>query len=163
MVTLEGKPIALSGDLPEVGSYAPGFSLVDGSMNTVSLSDFKGKKVLLNIFPSIDTDVCARSVEEFHRRALERDNLVVLGISKDLPFAQKRFCMSKNLDRVITLSGFRDREFGSDYGLDILDSPIAGLYARSVVVIDEKGKVVYRERVPEITREPDYETALAAL
>lgn len=163
MVTLEGNNIKITGSLPAKGSIAPDFTLVDGGMAEVSLSDFKGKKVILNIFPSIDTDVCAMSVEQFHSRALEKDNLVVLGISKDLPFAQKRFCMSKNIDNVITLSGFRDSGFGKDYGVDILDSPIQGLYSRSVVVVDEEGKVVYTELVPEITQEPDYEAALAAL
>lgn len=163
MVTLEGNKINIAGSLPAKGSKAPDFTLVKGDMSEVSLSDFKGKKVILNIFPSIDTDVCAMSVEQFHSRALQKKDLVVLGISKDLPFAQKRFCMSKNIDGVETLSGFRDKEFGKAYGVDILDSPIQGLYSRSVVVLDEEGKVVYTELVPEITQEPDYESALAAL
>jgi len=162
-VTLEGNAISLKGSLPAKGKKAPEFTLVSGDMEELHLKDFAGKKVVLNIFPSLDTDVCAQSVREFEKRILQFDNTLVLSISKDLPFAQKRFCLNENVERVKTLSAFRDESFGSDYGVEITDSPIKGLFSRAVVVLDEKGTVVYSEQVPEITQEPDYVKALEAL
>ncbi|MDA3852554.1 MAG: thiol peroxidase [Spirochaetaceae bacterium] len=163
MPNLEGNPITLSGSLPGLGENAPDFSLVNGELQQVSLSQFIGERVVLNIFPSIDTDVCATSVREFENRALNEDNVRILAISKDLPFAQKRFCINQNIQKVHTLSGFRDTDFGKNYGLDILDSPIAGLYARAVVVVDEKGRVIHSQMVPEISQEPNYKAALDSL
>ncbi len=162
-VTLKGNPINTSGSLPSKGSKAPGFTLVKSDLSHLSLSDLSGKKVILNIFPSLDTDVCATSVRKFNQLAAGRDNTVVLAISKDLPFAHGRFCSTEGINNVVTLSGFRDSGFGKSYGVDLVDGPLAGLYARSVVVTDEKGNVVYTELVPEIVQEPDYDKALAAL
>ena len=162
-ITLKGNPINSSGTLPGKGTKAPGFTLVKSDLGNLSLEELKGKKVILNIFPSLDTSICATSVRKFNQMAAGKDNTVVLAISKDLPFAHGRFCSTEGITNVITLSGFRDTAFGKAYGVDIIDSPMAGLYARSVVVIDEKGIVVYTEQVPEIAQEPDYEKALAAL
>lgn len=162
-VTLKGNPINTSGSLPSKGSKAPDFKLVKSDLSHLSLSDLSGKKVILNIFPSLDTDVCATSVRKFNQLAAGRDNTVVLAISKDLPFAHGRFCSTEGINNVVTLSGFRDSGFGKSYGVDLVDGPLAGLYARSVVVTDEKGNVVYTELVPEIVQEPDYDKALAAL
>jgi len=163
MVTLEGNEIQIAGTLPAVGEKAPDFTLTDGGMSEVSLSDYKGSKVVLNIFPSLDTDVCATSVKQFEKRVLGMDNTQILSISKDLPFAQQRFCINQNIERVKVLSGFRDTSFGKDYGVEIQDGPIRGLYSRAVVVLDENGKVLYTEQVPEITQEPQYEPALEVL
>jgi thioredoxin-dependent peroxiredoxin len=129
----------------------------------VALSEFSGKKLVLNIFPSLDTGVCAASVRKFNEKAAGMTGTVVLAISKDLPFAMGRFCTTEGINNLVSLSGFRDSSFGKTYGVDLTDGPLAGLYARSVVVIDEKGKVKYTELVPEITQEPDYDSALAAL
>jgi thiol peroxidase len=162
-ITLKGNPINTSGSLPQKGSKAPSFTLVKSDLGSLSLEEYSGKKVILNIFPSLDTAVCATSVRKFNVLAAGQDNAVVLAISKDLPFAHGRFCSTEGINNVITLSGFRDTAFGNAYGVDILDGPMAGLYARSVVVIDEKGTVVYTELVQEIAQEPDYDSALAAL
>lgn len=162
-ITLKGNPVNTSGNLPEKGSMAPGFSLVKSDLGTLSLSELKGKKIILNIFPSLDTSVCASSVRKFNQMAAGMNNTVVLAISKDLPFAHGRFCSVEGISNVTTLSGFRDRSFGKVYGVNITDGPMAGLYARSVVVVDESGKVIYTQLVPEITQEPDYESALKAL
>ncbi|HNT94172.1 MAG: thiol peroxidase [Bacteroidales bacterium] len=162
-ITLKGNQVSTSGSLPEKGSKAPSFTLVKSDLSSLSLDEFSGKKVILNIFPSLDTAVCAASVRKFNVLAAGQDNAVVLAISKDLPFAHGRFCSTEGINNVITLSGFRDGNFGRDYGVDIIDGPMAGLYARSVVVIDEEGRVVYTELVPEIVQEPDYDGALAAL
>ncbi|HPF02922.1 MAG TPA: thiol peroxidase [Bacteroidales bacterium] len=162
-ITLKGNPVNTSGNLPEKGSMAPGFSLVKSDLGTLSLSELKGKKIILNIFPSLDTSVCASSVRKFNQMAAGMNNTVVLAISKDLPFAHGRFCSVEGISNVTTLSGFRDSSFGKVYGVDITDGPMAGLYARSVVVVDESGKVIYTQLVPEITQEPDYESALKAL
>ena len=162
-VTLQGNPCNLIGELPATGSSAADFSLVAGDLSTASLSTYAGKKLILNIFPSIDTDVCAASVRKFNKEASELENTVVLCISKDLPFAQGRFCGAEGLENVVTLSDFRSDAFGKAYGLTITDGPLEGLLARSVVVIDESGKIVYSELVPEIAQEPNYSSALAAL
>ena len=162
-ITLKGNPINTSGDLPVKGQQAHNFTLVKSDLGTLSLSELKGKKVLLNIFPSLDTSVCATSVRKFNLYAAGLPNVAVLAISKDLPFAHGRFCTTEGISNLTTLSGFRDAEFGRSYGVDISDGPMAGLYARSVVVIDEKGKVIYSQLVPETGKEPDYEPALAVL
>jgi len=162
-VTFKSNPVNTSGNLPSKGSKAPDFSLVKTDLSNLTLSGLKGKKLVLNIFPSLDTGVCATSVRKFNQMAAGKANTVVLGISKDLPFASGRFCSAEGITNVTTLSGFRDAEFGKAYGVDMTDGPLAGLYARSVVVIDETGKVVYTELVPEITQEPDYTSALAAI
>ncbi|WP_421870276.1 thiol peroxidase [Marinoscillum sp.] len=162
-VTLKGNAVSTSGDLPSSGSAAPDFKLVKTDLSEVSLSDFKGKKVVLNIFPSIDTGTCATSVREFNKKASELDNTVVLCISKDLPFAQARFCGAEGIDKVETLSAFRSDTFAKDYGIEMTDGPLKGLTARSVVVLDADGKVTYTQLVSEIVDEPDYEGALKAL
>ncbi len=162
-ITLKGNPVNTSGTLPAKGSKAPDFTLVKSDLSHLSLKDLTGKKVILNIFPSLDTDVCAASVRKFNQLAADRDNTVVLAVSKDLPFAHGRFCSTEGINNVVTLSGFRDSQFGKSYGIDIVDGPMAGLYARSVVVADEQGKVLYTELVPEIVHEPDYDKALAAI
>ncbi len=151
------------GDLPEVGAQAPDFKLTAGDLSDVTLENYAGKKLVLNIFPSLDTDVCAASVRRFNEEAAGLDNTDVLCISKDLPFAQSRFCGAEGLDNVTTLSCFRYRTFGDNYGVRIVDGPIAGLMARAIVVIDEGGKVIYTEQVPEIAQEPDYASALVAV
>ena len=162
-ITLRGNPISTSGSLPEKGSKAPAFSLVKSDLSTLTLEELAGKKIILHISPSLDTGICATAVRKFNVVAAGMENTVVLAITKDLPFAHGRFCSTEGIDNVTTLSGFRDTAFGKAYGVDILDGPMAGLYARSIVVIDEKGKVVYTELVPEIVQEPDYDRALAAL
>ena len=162
-ITLKGNPIKTSGNLPSKGTKAPDFTLVKSDLGQQTLSELKGKKLILNIFPSLDTSVCATSVRKFNQMAAGMKNAVVLAISKDLPFAHKRFCTTEGITNVVTLSGFRDPSFGKLYGVDIIDGPMAGLYARSVVVVDENGKVIYTELVPEITQEPDYNSALAAI
>ncbi len=151
------------GDLPAIGSSAADFMLTATNMKDVSFKDFAGKNVVLNIFPSVDTSTCATSVREFNKRVAAIDNTVVLCISKDLPFAQKRFCGAEGIDRAITLSDFRSRGFGKTYGVELLDGGFAGLFARAVVVIDSSGKVKYTELVPKIGQEPDYEAALKAI
>lgn len=161
-ITLEGNEFKTNGELPAVGSQAPDFHLVDGALNDVHLSDFAGKKKLLNIVPSLDTGVCAESAKKFNQSA-DRDDAVVLVISGDLPFAQGRFCSAENVDKVTTLSMMRSRNFAKDYGVLIEDGPLAGIAARAVVVLDENDKVLYTQLVPEIAQEPDYEAALAAL
>jgi thiol peroxidase len=151
------------GDLPAVGTQAIDFVLSATNLKDVHLKDFAGKRVVLNIFPSIDTRTCATSVREFNKRAASIDNTVLLCISKDLPFAQRRFCGAEGIDRAIPLSDFRNRGFGKDYGVELLNSAFAGLFARAVVVIDASGKVKYTELVSQIDEEPDYEAALKAL
>lgn len=153
-----GQPVQLAGELPAVGTQAPDFTLTGKDLKDVSLEDFKGKRVVLNIFPSVDTDVCATSVRKFNAEANELPNTVVLCISADLPFASARFCAANGLDNVVTLSGFRS-DFGKKYGVEILDGPMRGLYARSLVVIDETGKVIGTQVVDDITHEPDYDLA----
>ena len=162
-VTLGGNPIKTSGELPTVGSKAPQFQLVQNDLSVASLENFAGSKLVLNIFPSIDTGTCAASVRHFNQDASALDNTKVLCISRDLPFAQKRFCGAEGLENVINLSDFKSGSFGKDYGLEITDSVLAGLHSRVVIVIDENGKVTYAEQVPEIADEPNYDAALAAL
>jgi thiol peroxidase len=161
-ITFKGNPVNTYGDLPAKGSKAPDFSLVKSDLGSLSLSELRGKKVILNIFPSLDTSVCANTVRKFNQMASELQNVTILGISKDLPFAHGRFCATEGIKNVITLSGFRDKEFGKVYGVDYIDGPVVGLYARGIVVIDETGTVVYTQLVPEHTHEPDYEAALKA-
>jgi len=159
-ITLKGNPIHTSGDLPSVGSAAPAFNLTAKDLSQKTLADYKGKKVVMNIFPSVDTPVCATSVRKFNQEASSRSGVVVLCISADLPFAQSRFCGAENLDNVENLSNFRDNKFGNAYGIEMTDGPLAGLLGRAVVVLDGDGKVVYNELVPEIAQEPDYDAAL---
>ncbi|MEI6047359.1 MAG: thiol peroxidase [Bacteroidota bacterium] len=162
-ITLKGNLVNTCGNLPSKGSNAPEFTLVKSDLSNLSLSDLQGKKLILNIFPSLDTAVCATSIRKFNQLAAGKNNTVVLAISKDLPFAHGRFCSTEGITNVTTLSGFRDQAFGKSYGIDIIDGPLAGVYARSIVVVDETGKVTYTQLVPEITQEPDYDAALAAL
>jgi len=162
-ITFKGNPIHTSGSLPKVGATAPGFSLTKADLSPATLQEFKGKKVILNIFPSIDTAVCATSVRRFNEEASKLADAVVLCISRDLPFAQKRFCAAEGLDNVITASEYKDARFSDAYGVRIVDGPLAGLLSRAIVVVDPAGKVVYTEQVPEIAQEPDYAKALSAL
>ena len=162
-ITLQGNPVHTLGTLPATGTQAPDFTLVKNDLSTATLSDYKGKKVVLNIFPSLDTPTCAASVRRFNAEASNLENTVVLCISKDLPFAQARFCGAEGLDRVETLSDFRDGNFGKNYQVEITDGPLAALESRAVVILNEEGKVIYTQQVPEIVDEPDYEAALAAL
>jgi thiol peroxidase len=162
-IAFKGNSIHTAGSLPGVGSGAPEFTVVKSDLSSASLSSFKGKKLILNIFPSIDTSVCAASVRRFNVEATKMENTVVLCVSRDLPFAQNRFCAAEGLNNVLMGSEFRDSSFSDAYGVRIVDGPLAGLLARAIVVINEQGKVSYTEQVPEITQEPDYEKALAAL
>jgi thiol peroxidase len=162
-VTLGGNPIHTNGELPKTGSKVPDFKLVNTDLSIASLADFAGSKVVLNIFPSIDTGTCATSVRTFNAKASTLANTKVLCISRDLPFAQKRFCGAEGLENIINLSDFNTGSFGKDYGLEITDSVLAGLHSRVVIVLDENGVVKYTEQVPEIADEPNYESAIAAL
>ena len=162
-ITLGGNPVNTSGSLPTVGSKAPDFSLVKEDLSTTTLADFAGSKLVLNIFPSVDTGTCATSVRTFNAKASELQNTKVFCISRDLPFAQKRFCGAEGLENVINLSDFKNGNFGKDYGLEIADSVFAGLHSRVVIIIDENGIIKYTEQVSEIANEPNYEAALAAL
>ena len=162
-VTLHGNPVHVGGNLPAVGSHAPAFTLVATDLSEKALADFAGKRKVLNIFPSIDTGVCATSVRHFNKDAAALTNTVVLCISADLPFAQARFCGAEGIDNVTMLSTLRGREFLHDYGVALEDGPLAGVAARAVVVLDEQDKVLHTQLVPEITDEPDYAAALAAL
>lgn len=161
-VTLRGNPIHTTGELPEVGSQAPDFTVTGTDLGEIKLSDFAGKKLVLNIYPSVDTPTCASSTREFNKRAGGRDDTVVLCVSQDLPFAFSRFCGAEGIENVKTGSTFRS-SFLDDYGVTIVDGPLAGLASRAVVVVDGDGTVTYTEQVPEIGQEPDYEAALAAL
>ncbi|MFN3272797.1 MAG: thiol peroxidase [Cloacibacterium caeni] len=161
-ITLQGNEIHTSGNLPELGTVAPDFTLVAEDLSEKTLSDFAGKKVVLNIFPSIDTGVCAASARKFNEEASALDNTVVVNVSKDLPFALGRFCASEGLQNVMNLSDYRGN-FGENYGLTITDSPLKGLLSRAVVVLDENGVVKYTEQVPEIAQEPNYAAALEAV
>lgn len=161
-VTLQGNPVEIGGSFPAAGAAAPALSLAAGDLSDKTLADFAGKRKVLNIFPSVDTNVCAQSVRTFNERASSLDNAVVLCISADLPFAQARFCGSEGLDNVVSLSTFRS-SFARDWGVAIESGPLRGLTARAVVVLDENDKVLHAELVPEIAREPDYDAALAVL
>lgn len=152
-----------NGDLPAVGSTAPDFTLTGNDLKDVQLNQFAGKNVVLNIFPSVDTRVCAMSVREFNKRAATLSDTVVLCISKDLPFAMRRFCGAEGIDKVITLSDFRNEEFTKSYGVKMVDGSMQGLMARAIVVLDKNGKVKYNELVPVIGQEPNYDAALKAI
>lgn len=162
-VTLKGNQVNTVGELPQMNTKAPDFTLVKNDLSATSLQDYRGQKVVLNIFPSVDTGTCAASVRQFNKEAGNLANTAVLCISRDLPFAQTRFCGAEGLDRVICLSDFRDRSFGKAYGVEFADGPLTGLLSRSVVVIDEDGSVRYTEQVAETTDEPDYQAALETL
>ncbi len=162
-ITLKGNPCNTKGDLPAVGAAAPAFSLTTADLADVGLDAYDGKKKLLNIVPSLDTPVCATSTQKFNAAMAEKSDAVALVISADLVFAQKRFCGAEGIDNVISLSMMRDRNFAKDYGMLITDGPLAGLCGRAVVVLDADNKVLYTQLVPEITEEPDYDAALAAL
>lgn len=159
----KGNPVETSGSLPKIGEVAPEFKLVNSSLEEVKLSDFKGKNVVLNIFPSLDTGVCAASVRKFNEDASSLDNTVILGISSDLPFAASRFCSMEGIDNTIALSLFRDDSFAKDYGVLLMDGPMKGLTARAVVVVNPEGKVIYNQLVPEISEEPDYNSAIDSI
>lgn len=162
-VTLKGNTVHTAGSLPSAGSEAPGFTLVRNDLSEASLGDFQGKTVVLNIFPSLDTPVCAASVRRFNLEAASMPDTVVLCISADLPFAHKRFCEVEGIENVVSLSVFRSPEFGTDYGVVMTDGPLKGILSRAVVIVDKDGKIIYTEQVPEITTEPDYEAALRAM
>lgn len=162
-ITLKGNAIHTIGSLPEIGTKAANFSLKTVNLETKSLADFLGKKIILNIFPSIDTGTCAASVREFNKRAAQLENTVVLCVSKDLPFAQARFCGAEGIANVEMLSDFTTGNFGKTYELDITDGPLAYLHSRAVIIIDEKGTIAYAEQVSEIADEPNYEAALKVI
>jgi thioredoxin-dependent peroxiredoxin len=162
-VTFKGNPVRTAGNLPVVGSEAPDFKVTKSDLADTSLADYKGRKLVLNIFPSIDTPVCAASVRRFNEEASKLPNTTVLCVSRDLPFALKRFCAAEGLNNVVTASEYRDSSFSDRYGVRIVDGPLAGLLSRAVVIVDSDGQVAYTEQVPEITQEPDYAKALSAL
>ena len=162
-VTLKGSPVNTIGDLPLVGSKAPEFSLVGSNLADVKNNDFAGKRMVLNIFPSLDTATCAASVRRFNVEAAKLDNAVVVCISKDLPFAHGRFCVAEGIANVVSASEFRSNNFGKNFGVMITDGPLQGLMARAVVVVDKDGTVLHSQLVPEITEEPDYQSALDSL
>jgi thioredoxin-dependent peroxiredoxin len=162
-ITLQGNPINTIGELPAVGSSLKDFELIKTDLSKASLKDFAGSKLVLNIFPSLDTGTCAASVRKFNQEAANLENTKVLCISRDLPFAQGRFCGAEGIENAITLSDFNTGKFGKDYGLEIADGPLAGVHSRSVIVADENGKILYTEQVPETVDEPNYSAALAAL
>ena len=162
-ITLKGSPVHTYGDLPAVGSQAPDFVLTRTDLADVSLKDFAGQRVVLNIFLGLDTSTCAASIRKFNEEAEKLDNTVVLCVSLDSPFAFERFCGAEGLERIIPVTELRKRAFGEDYGVRMIDGPLAGLLSRAVVIIDEKGTVIYTEQVPEVSQEPDYTAALNAL
>ena len=162
-ITLKGNSIHTSGELPKIGSLAQNFKLIATDLTIKTLNDFKGKTLVLNIFPSIDTGTCAASVRNFNKAAANLTNTSVLCISRDLPFAQARFCGAEGIENVFMLSDFNTGQFGKDYGLEIVDGPLAGLHSRCIVVINTEGLVIYTEQVSEITEEPNYKLALASL
>jgi thiol peroxidase len=162
-ITLQGNPINTNGTLPAVGDQLTDFTLTKTNLSSASLADYKGQRLILNIFPSVDTGTCASSVRSFNKTAASLDNTKVLCISQDLPFAQGRFCGAEGIENVEMLSGFRNPEFAENYGVKIVDAPMNGLNARAVVVVDENGNVLYTELVPEVVNEPNYEAALATL
>ncbi|WP_283435212.1 thiol peroxidase [Neorhodopirellula lusitana] len=161
-ITLKGNPIESVGELPDVGTVSPDFELTKTDLSEISLADLKGKTLVLNIFPSVDTSTCAMSVRQFNEKAASLNNAVVLCVSADLPFAIKRFCGAEGIENVEAASSFRT-DFGKDYGVTIKTGPLRGLLSRAVVVVDADGKVIYKEQVGEITDEPNYESALAAI
>jgi len=162
-ITLKGNACNTSGDLPAVGGAAPSFTLVGGDLGESTLTDFAGKKVIVNVVPSFDTAICALSVKAFNEKVGSLGDTVIVNVSNDLPFAQKRFCEANQVEHVTNLSAFRCNGFGADYGISIVDGPLKGLLGRAVVVIDADGKVAYTELVPEIAQEPNYDAAIAAV
>ena len=162
-ITLKGNSINTIGNLPEIGSKAVNFSLTAVDLSTKELSDFSGKKIILNIFPSVDTGTCATSVREFNKKASSLENTVVICISRDLPFAQARFCGAEGIENVIMLSDFATGKFGKDYQLEITNGPLANLHSRAIIVIDENQNITYTEQVSEIVDEPNYESTLKAI
>ena len=162
-ITLKGNTIHTSGELPKIGTKLTNFKLIREDLSVADLSTFAGKKLVLNIFPSIDTATCATSVRKFNQTASNLANTTVLCISRDLPFAQKRFCGAEGLENVVNLSDFQEGAFGQDNGLNIVDGPLAGLHSRAIIVVDENGVITHTEQVSEIANEPNYEAALAAL
>lgn len=161
-ITLDGTPVHTQGSLPAVGTKAPGFTLVGNDLSPITLADFAGSRLILNIFPSVDTGICATSVRTFNERAAGLENTKVLCISRDLPFAQARFCGAEGIENVTVASDFRTT-FGETYGVTMINGLLEGLLARAVVVLDEKGNVIHSQLVPEIKQEPDYEGAISAL
>ena len=161
-ITLKGEPIRIAGRLPDVGTIAPPFKLTAADLSDIGLDRFAGKTKIVSIVPSLDTGVCARSAKRFNEEVAKLTNTVLINISADLPFAQKRFCESESLSNIVTLSTMRSPSFGKDYGVQIVTGPLAGLMSRAVLVLDPKDKVIYAEQVPEIGKEPNYEAALAA-
>jgi thiol peroxidase len=161
-ITLKGTPIHTMGHLPQVGRIAPPFRLTAADLSDAGLESFKGKKKIINIVPSLDTGVCAASARRFNVEVSKLNNVALLNISADLPFAQKRFCESESLKNIFTLSTMRSLSFGKDYGVQIIDGPLAGLMSRAVLVLDTENKIIYAEQVPEIAQEPNYDAALAA-
>ena len=162
-ITLKGTPIHTIGHLPPVGRIAPPFRLTTADLSDTGLDSFKGRKKILNIVPSLDTGVCAASARRFSAEVSKLNNVALLNISADLPFAQKRFCESESLKNIVSLSTMRSLSFGKDYGVQIVDGPLAGLMSRAVLVLDADNKIIYTEQVPEIAQEPNYDAALAAL
>lgn len=161
-ITFKGEPVSTVGRLPAIHTKAPGFTLTKTDLSDAALEDFAGKSLILNIFPSLDTPVCAASVRRFNEEAGRLDNTVVLCISADLPFAQERYCGAEGLDKVVPLSIFRSKEFGTDYGVTITSGPLKGLLSRAIVITDEEKNIIYTEQVADITSEPDYDAALEA-
>lgn len=162
-ITLKGNPIETIGELPKIGKKAPNFRLVKSDLSVGTLKEYRGSKVLLNITPSIDTSICATSVRKFNEAAADMVNTVVFYVSKDLPFAQARFCGAEGIDKVELLSDFRDGNFGKAYNVEFVDGPLKALHSRAIVVVDENGTVIHTNQVPETVDEPDYEAALNAL
>ena len=162
-VTFQGNPLKIGGELPSVGSQAPDFDLVKGDLSSLKLIDLAGKKVILNIFPSIDTPTCATATKKFNEKVSKHSDVVIVCVSVDLPFAQGRFCAAEGLDKIIPVSAFRNDDFGKDYGVVITDGPLAGLFSRAIVLIDESGQVVYTEHVSELGDEPNYDAVLGVL
>lgn len=159
----KGTPVHTCGHLPHTGSQAPRFTLTRGDLTELRSEELKGRRIVLNIFPSLDTAVCATSVRKFNQLAASLDNTTVVAVSKDLPFAQSRFCTTEGIENLIAASAFRSPEFAREYGIEMVNGPLAGLLARAVVIIDGTGRIIYTELVPEITHEPNYEAALKAL
>lgn len=162
-ITLKGNPMQTSGDLPEVGKAAPDFTVTKTDLSDLRLKDLRGKRVILNVFPSLDTPVCSKTVRTFNEQASQLNNTSILCISADLPFAQKRFCTTENLNGVIPVSVFRNPSFAEQYGLAIISGPLLGLLARAVIVVDEKGKITYTELINEVSHEPNYQAAIQVL
>jgi thioredoxin-dependent peroxiredoxin len=162
-ITHRGNPVHTNGELPVVNAPALDFELITENLTTATLSDFTGQNLVLNIFPSIDTPTCAQSVRVFNQKAASLPNTKVINISRDLPFAQKRFCAAEGIENVINLSDFKAGRFGKDYGVELLDGRMAGLHARAIVVVNQWGKIVHNELVSDLSNEPDYDTAIKAI